>query len=547
MKTARIGRAQMGLIVLVILLFTALYLHQELNVAGAFGFPLDDAWIHCQFARNIARGYGMSYNPGVPVSGSTAPLWTLMLAESYLVSPNLIFGAKLMSLVLYALSCVLVFKILVFILSDARFAFLGAVLTAMISTLMWGALSGMEVMLSAFLTLAGIYLYLLHRRERGPKHYASTVLFVLASLARPESMLLVFIALADSFILGRIEKRETLGQFAKRAAVHLLLFFALLSPYIVFNYLSGGGPFPTTFAAKRGGGLVVLLSRRDTVELRKMVFLYPRLYLARLLDLSAKQNVLLYWLMFVGAIKIVVDSFRAKTENRALVIPLTFLVYPMIVGIVAPNKVALEWMSRYMGNLTPLYVIMGVTGLHVAVSFLRSSLAELWVGKETARKLTRAALAAVVLVLLVSQSIEEYENSKFYAQGVQNINAMQVAIGRWMKENSSPDALLAVNDIGGIAYFSERRIIDLVGLVTPEAVSYRQKKGGTFEFIALKKPDYVIIFPTWFPELPTHRELTPVFRVTLEINAVCGAPVMVVYRTAWANERKAGILPPAQP
>ena len=42
-------------------------------------FPLDDSWIHLQFARNLAEGRGFSYNPGVPVSGSTAPLWTLAL------------------------------------------------------------------------------------------------------------------------------------------------------------------------------------------------------------------------------------------------------------------------------------------------------------------------------------------------------------------------------------------------------------------------------------------------------------------------------------
>ena len=36
------------------------------------GVPLDDAWIHFQFARNLARGDGLSFNPGQPTSGSTA-------------------------------------------------------------------------------------------------------------------------------------------------------------------------------------------------------------------------------------------------------------------------------------------------------------------------------------------------------------------------------------------------------------------------------------------------------------------------------------------
>src|SRR5712691_5807589 len=52
----------------------------ERRLAGVAGFPLDDSWIHLHFARNIAEGAGFSFNPGVPVAGSTAPLWTLLLA-----------------------------------------------------------------------------------------------------------------------------------------------------------------------------------------------------------------------------------------------------------------------------------------------------------------------------------------------------------------------------------------------------------------------------------------------------------------------------------
>ena len=38
-----------------------------------------------QFARNLAEGRGFAYNPGVPVSGSTAPLWTLALGGAFAV------------------------------------------------------------------------------------------------------------------------------------------------------------------------------------------------------------------------------------------------------------------------------------------------------------------------------------------------------------------------------------------------------------------------------------------------------------------------------
>ena len=50
------------------------------RLKGGLGFPLDDSWIHLQFARNLAHGAGLSYNPGDLVTGSTAPLWTALLA-----------------------------------------------------------------------------------------------------------------------------------------------------------------------------------------------------------------------------------------------------------------------------------------------------------------------------------------------------------------------------------------------------------------------------------------------------------------------------------
>ena len=40
------------------------------------GFPLDDAWIHQTYARNLARSGQLAFVHGVPSAGSTAPLWS---------------------------------------------------------------------------------------------------------------------------------------------------------------------------------------------------------------------------------------------------------------------------------------------------------------------------------------------------------------------------------------------------------------------------------------------------------------------------------------
>jgi len=49
--------------------------------------PLDDAWIHLGYARNLlAHGY-YTYNPGSVQTGATSPLWTLTLAAGLAVLP----------------------------------------------------------------------------------------------------------------------------------------------------------------------------------------------------------------------------------------------------------------------------------------------------------------------------------------------------------------------------------------------------------------------------------------------------------------------------
>jgi hypothetical protein len=58
------------------------------------------------------------------------------------------------------------------------------------------------------------------------------------------------------------------------------------------------------------------------------------------------------------------------------------------------------------------------------------------------------------------------------------------------------------------------------------------------EFVFSRQPDYVVIFPQWYPEMDMRRDLlTPVYGVELKDNITCGAPMMVVYRSVWADRK----------
>jgi hypothetical protein len=141
------------------------------------------------------------------------------------------------------------------------------------------------------------------------------------------------------------------------------------------------------------------------------------------------------------------------------------------------------------------------------------------------RRLAAGGWLALALVALVPASTR-------YAWAVQNINAMQVHLGEWVADHAPPAARVAVNDIGAIAYVSRREVVDLMGLVTPEIVPYRrQGEEGVIRFLGLRCPDYVIVFPSWFPALTARADLLePLHAVRLERNEVAGGPEMVVYR-----------------
>ena len=48
------------------------------------GFPLDDAWIHQTYARNLAETGEWAFIPGRHSAGSTSPLWSALIALGYL-------------------------------------------------------------------------------------------------------------------------------------------------------------------------------------------------------------------------------------------------------------------------------------------------------------------------------------------------------------------------------------------------------------------------------------------------------------------------------
>jgi hypothetical protein len=462
----------------------ALFAARERAIAGAFGFPLDDAWIHLHFARNLAEGSGFAYNPGHPVAGSTAPLWTLLLAAGALAAGPSVALAKTLGVACALATALVTRRAAIAWGAPPAAALLAAVAVLWTGPFAWGALSGMEVTLAALLVAAAL---LAHARARGP---ATALLAALAVTARPEAALLLPVLL--------VARPLTLRRLATFVALPALV----LAPMIAFSYVTVGAPYPATAAAKVEGGLIGWLNGvREPVALTLVV--RPWAFLREWIG----------WLWLTHpllplALPATVLAWRRG--GRALgVAALALLAHPLGMALLAPYRGPGFQEGRYCIHLLPLAAIVLAVGL--------------------ARLLERWPVGLVWLALAVWVLVPASER---YAWGVQNIEAMQVRLGHWVVANTRPRARLALNDIGAIAYVSRREVVDLMGLVTPEILPYRRAgEDGVIRFVTEVCPDYVIVFPAWFPRLASRTDLLePLERLRLERVEVAGAAEMVVYR-----------------
>jgi hypothetical protein len=497
------------------------YLFAEIGrLRGGLGFPLDDSWIHLQFARNLASGLGLSFNPGELVTGSTAPLWTALLALLLPLPGNVVVWTKLLGVVLYLAGIDATWRLARELDLPPGLAATAAGLTLATSWLVWSALSGMEIPLFVLLSLWGMILHLRERADPARPPLSLAVLAV-AVLARPEGLLLMVLAVLDRLLAfepgpeGPRWRRPSLKILLAGAA---LAFCALAGPFLFYAW-AGGSVLPTTYAAKGGG------------EVRSLLPNYR--YLANIVGLFFRPQPWATLLAAAGAVSL---AGRLGTPRDKGLLPALWLFgMPLAYSLLTPGPTRmLGNFGRYYFPLFPVLVILGVLGLEPAVRNLGQRLPR--APRIAAAVLGLAVLFAPTLAVLV-------QGETFYAQNVANVEESDVAIARWLGQNVPPDAVLAVNDIGAIKFFLPNPIVDLASIATPEigrevqqAVSAGIPRGeAMLAAVAKRQPDYIVIFPSWFPGLAADPRFRAVYTLPIEGNITMGGNEIVVYETPWTG------------
>jgi hypothetical protein len=496
-----------------------------LDKVGHAGAALDDAYIHFQYARAIAEGHPLRFEAGEPrTSGSTSLLWPLVLA------PFWALGARDEGILwpAWALS----FAALGGVAWEAsrlterlagRTAAIGAgAMTLGFGGFLWFAASGMEVLPFAWAiaraTRRASEWSEAPAHERSPRNAAELLALAwTATLFRPEG------AASALFVAA------TLGCFPRPRAWPTRL--------IALAAASSVAAAPVALWALTG-------SPESATAIAKLLPGNPY-YPGPVLALVVEQNA-----------KVLVDSLLDGEIWSAEFVPHHAAPFA-IAGLGAVAVLGLRTGRRWRAAGV-LLLALTMFAPCFYVTFLWNRLRYLWpfatgwivgiaclarvAGDIGATVRLRGAVTGIlsgIFVGLLASKVEGVIDD--VAQSASAIDRQQVALGRWAKEHLPIDARIGVNDTGAIAYFSERRTFDIVGLTTRDEARYWVAGVGSrlehYERMRAEAPSqlptYFIVYPQWMATSLCFGEL--MHEATVMDSTILGGQTMQVYPADWSR------------
>lgn len=462
------------------------------STSGYLGYPLDDAWIHQTYARNLGLRGEFSFVPGQPSAGSTAPLWSYLLSVGYVLRLEPRLWSYLLGGLALALNAFLAGKLAQRLWPEMNTSVIFWVVAAVALEwhLSWVAASGMETALFAACTLAVFALPTTHPLCLG-------LLVGASMLLRPDGLTLLPFAVAR--VLPSVSVFPSFGSPQSKKVDWLQVivgFLMVFVPYLAFNYWLSGAVWPNTFYAKQAEYAV---QREFPLWVNAWRVVQQPLIGAQALLLPG-------WLVL---------AWRAARERRwALLLPLLWA-GAYLTAYILRLPVTYQY-GRYVMPIIPILMTLGVGGL---VCILRLNTSQL-----LPRVVSRVwALATVALWL----GFWGY-GATLYMRDVRIIETEMVATAKWVAVNTSPDAILGAHDIGALGYFGGRRILDLAGLISPDVIPFIRDEVRLAEWLTASGAQYLVTFPDWYTQLPAGRE--KVFGTSAPYSPAAGGTNMAVYR-----------------
>jgi hypothetical protein len=463
------------------------------------GFPLDDAWIHQTYARNLVTSGAWEFLPGQPSAGSTAPAWTLLLSVGYWLDINFYAWTFLLGwILLWTVGVTAAFGFKQLEPKYSRYGLFAGMLVIFEWHLTWAAGSGMETLLAGLLALVVllgvIALCLQGEASGGPKGWKWFGLGALIGLSlwiRPDGITLL--AAAGLAILFR----KVAFPVKLRNGLWLLAgVLVVATPYLIFNLYLAGDFWPNTFYAKQ----------TEYASLREAPLWQRYLDIIRQ-PLTGVGILLLPGFLWYGYRK-AADKSWGEVAAFLWVIGYV-LVYALRLPVTYQH-------GRYIMPVMPAFCLLGLAGLF--------ELLEVIAGWNWGRIIRPAWLISALIVLGVFWVL----GLRGYAMDVAVIESEMVTTAHWVAENTEPASLIGAHDIGALGYFGNRELVDLAGLVSPEVIPFIRDESRLGNYLDEQAADYLVTFPGWYPDLVARSAL--VYQTNQQFSTGMGGENMAVYR-----------------
>jgi hypothetical protein len=541
---------------------TAFYgsLHRQTH--GEWSAPLDDVFIHFDYARATARGYPFQWSEGNGFSsGNTSLAYPFALALGYWI------GFRGLSIMVWAaiVACVATFGFLVAAarLTEplgrwAKYLVPPAVLS--VGALDWSLFSGME---NAFhLGVWGLALTAARAvagsaepgdptptppqggaRKGGAKSGGSLRLRgwlagaagALLFATRPESV--VCVAALAVFAAAPVRRSRGTG-----AAIGTVLRMGLPGAMVLGAQALANRMYTGEWSAN--GAIAKLALNNPYLTAREKwdeyVFLLKYVIVRNTQHHFADE---IPWGWLVPAVALI-PLFSRRTRGAAILLWASALGWLALVSL----NGQVRWQNeRYTMSAVAWILVLFAMGFGVALSRVYPArLAARLGARERPIAVARAALAiAVAAAYWVHQLPQMRDQIWFFGRASRNIRDQHLAAGKRLAELGARRVL--VGDAGGLMYASDRPGLDLIGLGgyhdLPFARAGVHGLGASLELIErmppAERPDTMAVYPSWWGDLPTlfGRRLAV---VTVFGNVICGGSDKVIYKTDWSALDRGG-------
>jgi hypothetical protein len=465
-------------------------------------FAGDDAYITFRFVRNVASGAGYAYNAGEPTYGSTAPLWVYLIVAVHSWGLSVPDAAHALNWV-FSLSAVLAFyRLSGYYVERPLLRSLATLLLVFNPWFLRWAMSGMENSLALTLWEVAV-LCRLRCRASGRDDWFSPACAALATLTRPEMIMLAGLVLADMLLAGGARRFQ---QIARGCAIYL----AIVVPWAVYAQATFGTIVPNTIRAK--------LSPQHLEAALQTLRFFASFWVFQATALG-----LALWLRRKGG-----DEAPAGGVRGRWLLPVAWGFALPLFYVVGGANVS----GRYLVYGVPSYLLIGTRAWEHLFALGRASLA--WVA-------TATAAATAVLIGFV-----HYKYCWFITKWPEGMDPRMIEAARFLHDHSSPGDAVACDQIGVMGYFSERYVLDPLGLVSPETLPYRRSKdqNAIWRYVRERAPEFLFLtddVSTMAARDPAYGSAELLYEIRVHREGATGGDdagtLMRLYRTHWPTDK----------